>query len=206
MSQNIDLKKIERKAYLTYHQDGLWDIFLGIAFFGFATAIINDQAAIMAVLPVLLISCAAGIRKKFTLPRVGYAKFSAQREARKKRGLSRLIATLTITFFMGLVAFWAFSGESDIQNFIRSLGLIPFGIALMLVIGAVGILYDIKRFIVYAVLIIIFFISGHVLRSDPQAYFLLLGIIFLTVGLIMLIRFMRKYPRPANDWIYNDNQ
>ena len=30
MNQNIDLEKIEKKVYLSYHQDGLWDIKYGI--------------------------------------------------------------------------------------------------------------------------------------------------------------------------------
>ena len=29
MSQNLDLKILERKAFRSVHQDGLWDIYLG---------------------------------------------------------------------------------------------------------------------------------------------------------------------------------
>ncbi len=33
MSTNIDLNKLEQKAYRTNFQDGLWDIFLGLLLF-----------------------------------------------------------------------------------------------------------------------------------------------------------------------------
>jgi hypothetical protein len=29
MSQNLDLKAIERKAFRSVHEDGLWDIYIG---------------------------------------------------------------------------------------------------------------------------------------------------------------------------------
>jgi len=29
MSESLDIKKLERKAFVSYHQDGLWDLFVG---------------------------------------------------------------------------------------------------------------------------------------------------------------------------------
>ena len=31
MAERVDLRSLERKAYLTYHQDGIVDIFIGLA-------------------------------------------------------------------------------------------------------------------------------------------------------------------------------
>jgi len=197
--QQLDLKKIERKAYLAYHQDGVWDILAGVAFIGFGLAMYFDQAYFMGIIPAVLIPIVPGIKKAFTRPRLGYARFSPERTEREKKSNYRLQILLTITMIAGLVVFWAFTGRAEWQNWIRSLGMLPFGIVVSVVIGAVGIMYGITRVIIYGALILIFFIAGHYANSEPPAYFILPGIIFLISGLVMMIRFMRKYPRLKED-------
>ena len=51
MSEKIDLKEIERKVYLAYHRDGIWDIFWGIAFVGLGISMIYNQVVFMAIIP-----------------------------------------------------------------------------------------------------------------------------------------------------------
>ncbi len=41
---NINLKEIERKAYRSTFQDGLWDIFLGLAFLNFPILALLSRA------------------------------------------------------------------------------------------------------------------------------------------------------------------
>jgi hypothetical protein len=97
---------------------------------------------------------------------------------------------------LGIITFYAYTGNSEWQISIRNLGMIPFGFVLSLILGAVGLLFQMKRFVVYAVLILAAFIAGQLTKSDLPALFILLGIIFLVSGLVMLIRFLRKYPKP----------
>ena len=42
MSQGDDFKKLERQAYLTYHQDGLLDIAFGLGILGVGLMLLTD--------------------------------------------------------------------------------------------------------------------------------------------------------------------
>jgi MFS family permease len=194
MEQKMSLKEIERKAYLSYHQDGLWDIFLGIFFLGMGILMFFNtiylMGALAALLPVAII-----IKKWFATSRLGYVKFAPKRQTQEKKSRAKLTIILTFTAILGLVNFMAFSGKADWQIWIKNLGIIPFGFVLSLVLGAVGLFFEMKRFVFYAGLILAIFIAGHLTNTYPPAYFILPGIIFLVVGLIMLIRFLHKYPR-----------
>ena len=195
MEQNVNLKKIERKAYLSYHRDGLWDIFFGIFFLGMGIFMFFNTVYLMGGLIAGLVPVAIIIKKWFTTSRLGYVKFTSQRQTQEKKSRVKLTIILSLTAILGLVNFMAFSGKAEWQTWIRNLGIIPFGFVLSLVLGAVGFLFEIKRFVLYAGLILAVFIAGHLTNTYPPAYFILPGIIFLIVGLIMLIRFLHKYPR-----------
>jgi hypothetical protein len=195
MPDEINLKEIERKAYLSYHQDGLWDIFLSIFFLGTGIFMFFNTIYLMGGLIAALLPGAIIIKRSFATARLGYVKFAPKRQAQEKKSRAKLTIILTFTAILGLVNFMAFFGKAEWQTFIRNLGIIPFGFVLSLVLGAVGLFFEMKRFVVYAVLILAVFIAGHLTKSDPPALFILLGIIFLVVGLVMLIRFLQKYPR-----------
>lgn len=206
MDQNINLEKIERKVYLTYHKDGIWDICLGLVFLIFAFSILYNQAIYGAFFIPVFLPIIIGLKKSFTLPRLGYAKFSPERQKKEQSAISKLVVLFTFTFLAGLVAFWGYLGGSDLQQLIRDLRLIPLGAVLALSIGVIGALYGIWRFIGYGVLIIVLFVAGHFLNSDPPAYMIILGVIFLLTGSVMMIRFMKNYPKPKYDGFNHDFQ
>jgi len=199
MTSELDLKSIEKRAYLAYHQDGIWDIFLGLFFLSTGIFMFYDMAYLMGGMPVVLYFAAFGLKKSFTQSRLGYVKFSKERQVKEKQGRLKLSILLTITMLLGIVAFYAYMGDADWQIWIRSLGLVSFGFVVALVFGAVAVLFEIWRFLFYALVILALFIAGHLLNSAPAAYFLSCGIIIFIIGLALLIRFMRKYPKPSNE-------
>jgi hypothetical protein len=202
MDSKISLKDIEKKAYMSYHGDGLWDIFVGLWFISAAFFIIYDAAFLMGVIPATMLPTVLGAKKSFIQPRLGYVKFSPERKAKEKQGISRIILLFTCTALAGVVAFFAFTGDAGWQTTIRSLGVIPFGLVLAVVFGVIGLVFGIKRFIAYAPLILAAFVAGHFAHSDLPAQFFFIGIIILAVGLIMLTRFVRKYPKPRKESPY----
>ena len=46
MPVDTDLKRIQRKVYLSYFKDGLWDILLGVFFAGWGIMVTSDFGAI----------------------------------------------------------------------------------------------------------------------------------------------------------------
>ncbi len=191
------MKQIERKAYLSFYQDGIWDLFIGLSFIGMAVGVFYNYPGITAIIPALGIIIVPGLKKTITLPRLGYAKFSSEREVKIKKNISALVLLFTLTAIFGGVVFSAYTGNSGWQRWIKSLALIPFGAVLSLIAGAVGFLYGIKRVLIYAVLILVVFVIGHILEFRPTFHFTVIGITMTLVGFAMLIRFIGKYPRPG---------
>jgi hypothetical protein len=49
MVEDINLKEIQRKVYLTFFQDGLWDIFLGLFILAWGLSILTETAYLPGV-------------------------------------------------------------------------------------------------------------------------------------------------------------
>ena len=82
MVSNIDLKEIEKKAFTSYHQDGLIEIFVGIVFILYGSVLLADKAGLIGLcwLPAALI---VPFKKKVTVPRMGYVTFHSSRKTRQ---------------------------------------------------------------------------------------------------------------------------
>jgi hypothetical protein len=197
MSQEIDLKQIERKAYLSFYQDGIWDLFIGLSFIGMAVGVLYNNTGITAIIPALALVIVPGLKKLITLPRLGYVKLSPEREGKIRKNISALVLLMTFTAVLGGVVFSAYTGNSGWQRWIKSLALIPFGAVLSLIAGAVGFLYGIKRVLIYAVLILVVFVIGHILELRPTFHFTVIGLPMTLVGFALLFRFIGKYPKPG---------
>ncbi len=105
MNEKINLKDIERKAYLSYHEDGLLDIFL-------ATFLI--QAAISTIfVESFWIFATSGtwfvfyfaIKQAITIPRIGQVNFSSARKGKIKRTTLTLVILGTVSVIINLAFF-----------------------------------------------------------------------------------------------------
>ncbi len=199
MSQTIDLKKIERKVYMSFHQDGLLDLFIGLTFIAIIVFFEIGIPGMAAIIPALAIILVPLLKKIIVAPRLGYVKFSPEREIREKQKKSWLTIFFTITAVLGAVVLFGYSGDAAWQRAIKSLELLPFGLVLAMVAGILGYLYNIKRGYVYAVLIAVLFLVGYFVRLHLPIYFAVLGVAMFPTGLIMFIRFISKYPRPPEE-------
>jgi len=91
MSQNIDLKALERKAFRSVHQDGLWDIYIGgllLVLSLMFTIPDSGEGELrtlgLAMLGVAIMFAIFQLGKKYiTTPRMGQVRFGAERQKRK---------------------------------------------------------------------------------------------------------------------------
>jgi hypothetical protein len=195
MSKYLDFKKLERKAYLSYHQDGLIDIIIGIAILGFGLNIATDTVifGILTWLPVIFY---VPLKNYFTAPRFGYVRFSSPRQTTIRLGLALLVGLLAMLFFAGLYIF-AVSGSipPQINAWLRRYHMLIFAfVGMGLFLGA-GIWTGIKRFYLYVVLTLIFPVVGIWLDIHPGIYVIALGITILIIGIWLLLRFIRDNPK-----------
>ncbi len=80
----ISLKELEKKAFTSYHQDGLLDIFLGIGIIVFGLGMATDQFYFGSIMPAILFPLWAAAKKAITIPRIGLVNFSPERKIRIK--------------------------------------------------------------------------------------------------------------------------
>jgi hypothetical protein len=113
MSHNLDLKTLERRAFRSTFQDGLWDIWLGLVFLMFAIGPLLEEAGVSytATMIIWLGSNVVAFlflwvgKKHITTPRLGLVRFGLQRKAKLKK--TRLV--LVISVLVGLLAWLAVS-------------------------------------------------------------------------------------------------
>jgi len=192
ITKDIDLKAIEKKAFISYHQDGLSDIIVGLALLLTGFSLIYDISTLAIIFICVLVPLGTSLRKSIIVPRIGFVKFSKARLTRKNR---LMIIALSATFIVGVFNFIAFGGEQSAwKEFVRNLELVPFGIVAAFIMALVGYLFAIDRLIVYALLTAGSFVAFHLLGIPPPTNFFLLGIVILATGVILLLSFLRKYP------------
>ena len=124
MTKEPNLKEIERKAYMSYHQDGLLDIFAGLYILGFGLGILMQiiwDFSFGIIIPAILITTVLPIwvaaKRKITMPRIGFVNFGT-------RGANKLTAVFIGTMVAGLFAFFAFTFATSQSGFRQWLDLI----------------------------------------------------------------------------------
>jgi len=208
----LDLKSIEKKVYRSFFEDGFWDIFIGMLLLGFSlpwTRIIFD---IFELLDIMIISIIWNtitfliyyLGKKFiTLPRIGTVKFGQKRKARQKK--LKIFLLINVLFgcivfiltFFGLLEFLALAGSLTPLL----LGLISYTFPFTII----AYFLDFNRLYIYALMGgFSFFISVNIysILGSPLDGIIGFGVpggIIIAVGLILFIKFLRKYPKPKKD-------
>jgi len=213
MSQEFDLKQIERKAFRSTYQDGLWDIYIGLVVVSMAIYMYHPEDGysgwniIIFLAGYGLASLIFWTGKKFiTLPRMGQVKFGP---IRKKRGLYLGIALGVIVLInIGLVLLtmlgWANPEQAASLNaFLLERGWMDIAVALVgsLLVGTSMILmayfndfprgYYIASMASLAVFLMIWL--------NQPIFPIILGLLIILPGVVLLIRFLSKYPLPQQE-------
>lgn len=208
MGEEIDLKELEKKAWRSFFQDGLWDIYFGLLLLALGlssfTLFINlpePLNLIVVLIPIYSIAILLLIlgKKYITTPRIGYIKFGTKRKKIKKKLALILGVQVIITILM--VIFTAFGLFQYIQ--INSI-IIMLMIGLLFValpIGIIAYFWDFPRLYVYGLLGGSGFFIAEILNpiiGQPFDLFIPYIIIsgsMLIVGMSYFIRFLKKYPK-----------
>jgi len=211
MSDSVDIKALEKKAWRSTFQDGIWDIFFGLLFLGFGLSTLAelidlpenqffDLGVIIILIPwnmttVLFLY----LGKKFiTIPRLGFVKFGARRKKTRKRLIIFLIINVVFAFLFLILSFSGISSMFQLNPLLD-----PLLVGLLLITFPLSIFaffLDFYRLIFYSILAGLgFFISELFYPLVGSLYdillsFGLIGIIIFTSGLFYLTKFLRKYP------------
>lgn len=194
MLQDIDLKKIERKAWMSYFQDGLYDIFLGLFVFGWGLMMLTDMAWLAGAWFVVFYTTILGLKKRITYPRIGYVKFGQK----QTRLTAKFILLGVILMLLGLLVFWLFNTGSRPQ-WLSEYFLLLFGGMIAIVVSLIGYWIKVSRLFIYAVLI---FAASALNQwgNIPMKFGLIVaGSLIMLYGVAVLVQFIRKYPIPPSE-------
>jgi hypothetical protein len=196
MSQEQDFKKLQQRAYASYHQDGLIDIIIGWAIIGFGLNMALDNSAFFFIswLPIILY---VPIKNRVTVPRIGYVKFSASNSLILGIALAVLMVFLLGIFILLIVGPDLIPPQ--ISEWFREYYLLLFGSILGLGFAGVALATGITRFYAYAAMLVLVFAGGVWLNIPEPIYVITAGVLIGAVGIILMVRFLRRYPILAED-------
>jgi hypothetical protein len=213
MAEENQFKRLERKAFLSHHQDGLLDLLIGQIMLGFGLGMASDWFGGLAILGFLPIALYVPLKNRITIPRLGYAEFipKPSREALLKIGYPVLICTCMVIFLLiarvpegvtPVAEVWTPSETwPAFRLWIQGKEPLLIGLAMLVVFGVVGLATEIRRMFVYAVMGLIIMLGSQLFNGPIFIpLFVLSGIAF-AVGIIFLIRFVRKYPKISEEKI-----
>ena len=213
MSQDLDLKALERKAFSSTYQDGLWDITLGLIVIGMAIFVFRPEEGYGALNFIwLMVTCLVAnlifwVGKKFiTVPRMGQVRFG---EIRKQK--ARTLAIIMAVFILiqgGIVLLTALSWKNP-ELGAKISSVLNAGNMERLMVATVGSLFVGPSFILiayfndflrgyYIAILMALAVFLMILFNQP-IYPLILGGLIVAPGLVLFVQFLRQYPLPSQD-------
>ncbi len=208
------LERVEREAFRKFHEDGLFDIYLGTLLSIMGTAswladrLDSDGLALTlyAALVIVIMGAFVLARRRITKPRLGEFKPAAPR----KRKILNTRLVLLGSVVLGLLLFWAFAEGGQRVGTLRAFLPALWFINAVLVFGAMAHFLEIPRFYVYGVLVELTLTIDTVLEVytdvalSPLLLFAVVGVMVMAVGAYKLVHFLRDYPVRANEVGYGD--
>jgi len=208
MSEGDALKTLERKAYRSIFDDGIWDLFMGLIILSmglstFIGTILHLPEGWDTIIPVLFINIIAFLifylgKKFITIPRMGFVKFGSKRKVKQLK----LKIFLLFMFIINVILFLL-----PLTGLIRNIQIQPLILSLLLGLGVyafpfcvVAYYLDFTRLYYYAFLAGIGLFLTEMLYpivGSPLDTFLSYGITgwaIVAIGLYYFIRFLKKYP------------
>ena len=206
MNTNSNIKDLEKKVWISTFQDGFWDIYFGLIIMGLGLAPLGRFLGLPETIGVLMLIFCWNMGAVFIFilgkiyisrPRIGFVKFGQIRKKRNK------ILAVFLSINVGLTV---------IMLIFTSVGLFQVSLPGFLVMLVIGLLFittpfsiiayfiQLKRVYLYALLggFGLFFseLLSPILSApfNDILVFVPFGALILTFGIIILLKFLRKYP------------
>lgn len=210
MSQHLDLKAIERRAFRSVHQDGLWDIYLGGLLLVLSLMFAIPESGegeltyiALALLGVGIVFAFFQLGKKYiTVPRMGRVKFGPERQKRKIT-LAWIMGTfvlVTLGIFLYSLYVWN-APVSAKPNLAPSLerAIVAAISALIAGLSTIVISYfkEFTRGYYIALLMALGFF--FTLWLDSIIPMIVAGALIFLPGLVIFVKFLRQHPLPPRE-------
>ena len=213
MSQNLDLKAIEQKAFRSVHQDGLWDIYLGglllvlSLIFAIPESGEGELTYIgLALLGVAIVFAFFQLGKKYiTAPRVGQVKFGPERQKRKMTLAWIMGAFVLVTLGINLFSLYVWNAADSANpvelNLAPSLERTIVSTIAALIAGLSTIVISYFKEFTRGYYIALLMALGFffTLWLDTTVPMIAAGALILVPGLVIFVNFLRQHPLPPRE-------
>jgi hypothetical protein len=208
MTTQLSLKEIERKAFRSTYQDGLWDLYYGLIVICMSIFVYRPASGYSPLNIVLALS-AMGVAhalfwagKKFvTLPRMGQVQFGVQR---KKRRLTLVIVLSVVVLIQVALVVFQLLAWANPELGAKFNGLIPERNVMDLVVASVGALFVGPSMILvayfkdfprgYFIAVMIALAVFLMIYLNQPIYPIIIGVLIALPGMVLFVRFLQKYP------------
>ena len=202
---DVNLREVEKRTYSSYHQDGIIDIFIGTYIILFATSILVNNIldlstwfVIPAIFPALMVPVWMALKKRITIPRIGYVKFKAT-------GANKLTFLFIGTLVAGVGAFFLFALGStqtwalELRNIVTQNGMLLIGLGAFIISSLFGYTIGLKRLYAYGILTLALFGLLQFITFPFEYILFTIGLIIILCGIALLSRFVQKYPKTSGE-------
>ena len=195
--QSDDRATNEPNAFRAAVDHGLWDVYLGLLLLAISlSAVLNDLGkgdfSIEMMLGIVLLYYIG--RKYIIDPRLRKVRSSA----RRKVSLQVVTLLVALALLAGLII-WFFTTNAMQLPLGAVLPVLVFVILAIIGFGTAAYMLDIKRLYLYGFLFALSFatlelIDIEVIHAVPG---IVSGVVIMTIGLILMVQFLRSTPYPA---------
>lgn len=206
MTDNMDLEALEKRAWTSMFQDGLWEIIIGLMLLTMTLGITMDELGasdtMRQVITIPMFFLGVPIlylgKKYMTIPRLGIVKFSDYREKRKLRMLQIMLAG-----FISTLMIWGAMSLMDVPSAL--LGTVLVSTLIFVTFLTLANYFQYRRFYLIAALVAVGEPIIYSLREYTEVAhvgliaFGIPAMICIIMGIAAMGQFRRRYPRMSED-------
>lgn len=190
MVEGLDVTSLERKAWKSFHQDGLKDMFLGLILLAVGVSELLGSSLILFGLEAMAIIGLVVCKKYITARRLGHVEFSPARKAKKKKAIL-LVGLAAVVGLGAYLTVAGFAGASDWLADHRGLVYAGVGVWLFLLMAMMAFWLDFTR--LYWIALVIGVAFSTALWLKEPLVFVIAGIVVTIPGLVLFVRFLHRY-------------
>lgn len=204
----LNLTDIEKKAYRSTFQDGIWDIFLGFVLLSLAVGALlsnrgmpegRQMTVLVGLQGAAVVFFIVG-KKRITVPRMGFVQFGRKRKGKIRKSHVVLLGSAVVGAAAFFVASLAMRGsEADRFKLIDFMPLV-WAVNAIVVFSLLAYYLDCPRLYGYGVLFALPVPVDKAIKTfagvnlSPAA-FAVPAIVMLAIGAVLLADFLRRYPK-----------
>lgn len=199
MVENIESKGREQQVYMSYHEDGLLDLLVGLAILlGGLNMLLDWDISLGALWVVIWLPLWLAAKRSITARRTLAVEVSEEQYADMMRGAVYVVIALVLVVFAGMVVLWGGNTGKIPAWFLDGLQeylALVLGLFGAVILSGAAWLSGLQRLYAYGLLTAVAFVGGYLLNAPIVLAVTMMGAVITVWGAVTLARFVRKHPK-----------